>query len=90
MRILNEYPGKHHYFDEFEKTEYFCPQCGAKEVWQEQGAGDYYVGEDWICTACSSIWKMIGPSKITEINDMGKIAQLRQGKTFEPTTKRGG
>lgn len=90
MKVLNEYPGKHHYWTEYEKTEYFCPNCGANEVWQEQDPGDYYCGEDWLCLSCSHGWTMRGPYTLKEINEYGILAQLRQGKTFEPTTKRGG
>lgn len=89
MKILNEYPGSHHYWCEFEKTNYFCPECGQQEVWQEQTEGDYYLGEQWLCASCSLKWTMQGLSKVTSINDMGKLAQIRQGKTFEPTTKKG-
>ena len=35
MRVLNEYD-THHYFDEFEKCQLFCPHCGKQEVWEEQ------------------------------------------------------
>lgn len=89
MKVLNEYPGCHHYWNNFEKSEYYCPNCGTKEVWQEQGSGDYYLGEEWLCTNCNHGWTMQGPYTVKEINVMGKLAQLRSGKTFEPTTKMG-
>lgn len=89
MKILDEYPGRHHYWQEFKKTDYHCPQCGAQEAWQDQGLGDYYLGVQWLCTACSATWTMQGPTRNIEINDMEKLTQLRQGKTFEPTTKPG-
>lgn len=89
MKVLNEYPGSHHYYQNYEKTDCFCPNCGSQEVWQEQGAGDYYLGEQWLCTACSSKWTMQGPYTVKDINDMGKLVQLRSGKTKLPTTKPG-
>jgi len=90
MRILNEYPGRHHYWDEFEKTDYFCPECGAKDVWEEAGPGDYYVGADFVCISCGSDWTMQGPGVSKEQNMIGKIEQLKSGVTKAPTTKRGG
>lgn len=88
MKVLNEYPGRHHYWEEYEKTELHCPLCGDRSVWSETGPGDFYVGADFLCTSCSAVWTMQGPEKTKEINVMGKLAQLRQGKTFEPTTRK--
>ena len=42
----------HHYIQEYSKTKYYCVNCGAKDVWVEDGEGDYYVGPDYICLAC--------------------------------------
>lgn len=86
MKVLNEYPNSHHYWEDFEKTDLFCPACGKQEVWEEQGAGDYYLGPDFICTACGSDWTMQGPNKREEPNVKGKIEQLRTGTTKTPTT----
>lgn len=41
MKVLNEYP-THHYWEDYEKSELFCPNCGIQSVWQEQSEGDYY------------------------------------------------
>jgi hypothetical protein len=42
----------------------FCPNCGKKEVWVEEGGGDYYVGNQYICTACAHEFHMPGLSTI--------------------------
>ena len=88
MKILNEYPGSHHYWEEFNKTEIYCPSCGQTEVWSAS-YGDYYVGEQHLCVACSHAFTIQQSGTAKNINDLGKLAQLRQGKTFEPTTKKG-
>lgn len=88
MKVLNEYP-THHYMDEYEKCDLFCPNCGLKEVWQEQSPGDYYVGEDFICAACKHDFTIQGPRPMTEPNQLKKIQQLKSGVTLEPTTPRG-
>jgi len=42
----------HKYNEDWMKTELFCPECGNHSVWRENGAGDYYVGERYLCTSC--------------------------------------
>lgn len=90
MKILNEYPGSHHYWDEYEKTEYFCAKCGKQEVWESTGPGDYYVGNEALCTACGhGCHYMNGPSPAKDANELGILEQLRSGVTKDPTTRRG-
>ena len=45
-------PPKHAYNETWEKLDLFCPHCGKKEVWHDFAAGDYYVGEQHLCSAC--------------------------------------
>ena len=90
MKVLNEYPGSHHYWDDYEKEKWHCPNCGLKELWTSTGSGDYCVGNDSLCLACGcSCYLLGGPTKIKDANDLGIIKQIREGKTAEPTTKRG-
>ncbi|MGZ3796485.1 MAG: hypothetical protein ACXVB1_08975 [Pseudobdellovibrionaceae bacterium] len=89
MKVLNEYPGSHHYWENYEKTEYFCPNCGAKDVWEEQGDGDYYVGADLICSNCGAGFTMQGPNISKEQNMILKVKQLKTQITEKPTTKPG-
>jgi hypothetical protein len=37
---------------------FFCPGCGKKHVWEEQGEGDYYCGPLFICPSCSAEFTM--------------------------------
>lgn len=41
--------------------DYYCPNCGERTVYEENGEGDYYVGPDLICVLCSAAWTMQGP-----------------------------
>ncbi len=41
----------HH--EEVEKTRFFCPNCGDKNVYIEKGIGDYYEGEGHYCKNCN-------------------------------------
>lgn len=93
MEVLNEYPSGdrfdgHHYLTEYLKEECFCPNCGQKGVWLEQGLGDYYLGSEYICVACAHSWTMQGPDPISRENELVILEQLRSGITKKPTTKR--
>jgi hypothetical protein len=44
----------HQYREAWELEGLFCPKCGQKHVWRCDNGGDYYVGEQYICTACRS------------------------------------
>lgn len=88
MKVLNEY-STHHYIEEFEKCDLFCPNCGVRSVWQEQSQGDYYLGETFICISCDHDFSIQGPSASSEQNQLKRIVQLKSGVTFEPTTPRG-
>lgn len=47
-----QYEAGHSYQESYQLCELFCLHCGAHTVWQEQSAGDYYVGERFICATC--------------------------------------
>lgn len=90
MKILNEYPGSHHYWDEFVKGDYFCPFCGKQEVWESQDSGDYYVGSEQICATCGARLHLDHCQKTkSDANYLGQLKQLREGKAAEPTTRPG-
>lgn len=37
-------------------TGLFCPNCGVKDVWQDENdPGDYYQGTSMYCLACNSV-----------------------------------
>ena len=61
MTIINQFPS-HHYVEEYELTDYYCPNCGLKNVWEEEGSeGDYYTGPHLLCTKCRVQFTMQGP-----------------------------
>lgn len=37
--------------DIYNKTEYYCPNCGCQGVWVEED-GDFYIGSLGICMSC--------------------------------------
>lgn len=82
MKVCNQYP-KHHYITEFDKTSFFCPNCGNKEVWVE-GEGDYYVGPTYLCTSCKE--KFYLPSETSKCDDREQqiIRQLLCGISDVP------
>lgn len=90
MKILNEYPGSHHYITEYDKSEFYCPLCGKQEVWEEKGQGDYYCGSDYVCISCGSKSYLDGCRVApNEVRYMNILEQIRTGVTMVPTTKRG-
>jgi len=42
----------------FELTNYYCPNCGKKEVWTDNGPGDYYEGPTFLCTNCQNAFTL--------------------------------
>lgn len=62
-------PGRvysHKYNETWKKIDMYCPACGHQAVWQEQSAGDYYVGEGFLCLDCKSTWTIQGPVDFNE------------------------
>ena len=88
MKVLLEFKNSHHYFQEYEKSELYCPNCGKKEVWEEQGFGDYYKGNKYVCTDCGFMFTM--PSGNIRDDEWGEIPkQLKSRITNIPTTIKG-
>ena len=89
MKVLVEYP-KHHYIHEWKVQDFFCPNCGKKSVWAEQGSGDYYVGAQYICLKCiHAFYLPSGTFLISDPVDFNIITQIKCGETWEPTTPKG-
>ena len=66
------YEAGHTYVETWEKTEYFCPHCGNKSVWDEVANGDYYLGTTLTCENCG------GTFHHPLCDDTQKNSQLRQ------------
>ena len=68
----------HKYTEVWDKTEFHCPRCSSKEVWQSSGA-DYYVGEQMICTHCKATFYLpMGISDITDRSDSQRLSHLTE------------
>ena len=48
----------HSYRETWNATDLYCPSCGAKKVWVESGAGDYYEGPGHLCVECGADFTM--------------------------------
>ncbi len=77
--------GTHSYEYDYEKTELYCPHCGKQEVWEEAGGGDYYLGVDYLCTACSHISHLDSGG---ETDHPEVVEQILTGKVNPPVPKR--
>jgi hypothetical protein len=42
--------------EQWKETDYFCPCCGSKSVWNRTDSSDYYVGEEFMCIKCEADW----------------------------------
>lgn len=54
----------HKYSEPWEKTEFHCPRCGNQEVWFCNNGGNYYLGEQHICTNCKASFYL--PNGVTD------------------------
>lgn len=50
----------HQHTENWEKTKVYCPRCGNQEIWFRCDCGDYYVGEQHICTGCKATFYLPG------------------------------
>lgn len=61
--------------ERWRRTDYYCPICGTRAVWEEEGAGDYYAGPSILCIACGG--SMQHPSEGPPTGtDVGRIAAI--------------
>ena len=51
VRIKQKRYDNSSYFDVYEHTEFYCPNCGKQGIWL-QGDDDYYLGQSGICVQC--------------------------------------
>lgn len=62
MKVEFKYHYTHQQVDfrdaSFHSTEMYCPECGKKDVWQEDGSGDYYEGSAFVCIDCKTVFYM--------------------------------
>jgi len=80
INVVVKYPAGHTYIFEYYKSELYCPNCGEKTVWIEQGEGDYYEGPTHVCISCLEYFSM--PRQcIAEIDgsEIQIIDQIKKG-----------
>jgi len=52
-------------------TDYYCPCCGEKSVYESEDDGDYHEGCEYVCVKCKFVFTMpsgaiLKDAKITE------------------------
>lgn len=57
------------------KTDYHCLNCGSKTVWMRNDGGDYYKGEQHICSKCSYEWHLPNTPDAARTDDDLKRAE---------------
>lgn len=85
ITFTNHYKAGHSYQETWTTTELHCPSCGAKKVWKDTSGGDYYVGEQYICTGCAFSFHMPSDGHINEKqdNDWQRLVALRDAEQKE-------
>lgn len=85
MKVLNEYKGSHHYFNEWVPSAIFCPDCHGLKVWEDLDSFEG-VSSSHLCADCGVSF-YYGPQSLYNRDTI--IEQLRTGKAHVPTTKKG-
>ena len=69
----------HTYSYTWEEISLYCPRCGCNPVWHEDGPGDYYAGEEYMCAECGSCWYLAGGVHDAGKDDKGSkvLAEIR-------------
>ncbi len=76
-KIRIKYPAGHSYDETWKlDADMFCPHCGKRGVWIEQGPGDYYVGEMHVCMECRWMFHLPSYGGMSGPIDDQRIAQL--------------
>jgi uncharacterized protein with PIN domain len=55
----------------WEPTDKYCPECGARTVEVETSDGDYYVGPDFRCMTCHKRGNLWSGSKYPRVAKRG-------------------
>ncbi len=79
-RATGERVFSHKYDENWGKTDYYCPYCGKQEVFEEAGAGDYYLGTQALCIACekTSYLENGGRQASSDSADRQRVDQIRK------------
>ena len=52
------------------KSDWFCPSCGKKSVWERNDEGDYYQGITSLCLGCGNQHHLDSCGRETEKGDL--------------------
>jgi transposase-like protein len=77
ITLTVKYEAGHSHKETWERAEYYCPLCAAKEVWSETGGGDYYVGERYMCAKCGGTFHLPSCSIGRGWQDEQRLAAIR-------------
>ena len=83
MKVCNEYIN-HHYIEEYNRSDYFCPKCGRTELWKEEGSGDCSLGSGYLCLKCKLHFYLVDNHGLSDKDSV--IEQLKTGITKQPQT----
>lgn len=77
--VRGERRWSHAYPETWVATDWYCLLCGVTAVWQ-RNEGDYYAGEQCICTACGATWTLPNSPATIDRDDADKqrLAKLRE------------
>lgn len=70
----------HSHKEEWTKTELYCPSCGVQNVWWDEYASDYYVGEPHMCLGCGSNWHWNGCHGLPDHGDPTRDSDILRFK----------
>lgn len=62
----------------------FCPKCGRQGVWHDTSSGDFYVGEQYICSGCEYSFHMPCNRDCSDHNDQQRLVAIRSWKSDLP------
>lgn len=80
-RFTVKYEDGHSHDEPWAKTVYFCMICGDKAVWFRDDGGDYYQGEQHMCTSCGSSWAMpSSPCPPSDWQDRQRLEALKHAE----------
>ena len=79
VELAVKYALGHAYTETWQRQpELHCPACGEKEVWEDQGGGDYHVGAQLLCSACEASFHIpLGWAPTRSAEDAQRLAVIR-------------
>jgi hypothetical protein len=79
-RTGNEF--SHSYDETWEHTDLHCLRCGEKDLWRDEGPGDYYAGPQHLCASCGATFHL--PDEVRDAHgeqNAQRLAEIRSSAT---------